>query len=180
MLPPGDYFVASGLGFPDRGHPPAEMPQPMPGTLQLRQTFHPSRFTPELAAPIVVAGGENVRGKDIAVRQLPVIEISGVALNSAGVPATSRPPLQLKELPKNWLLDHNGVIGGIGDGSVSWETAAPSGKTPDGRFVIRGAFPPGTYEIRPVPDSTRPTAATAVRIEIGSENIAGVVVQIKD
>jgi hypothetical protein len=163
-LPPGEYFIASGLGFPEVGdgepNPPRDLAAPE--TEKLVLTFHPSTTNPEIARPVFIRGGEDLPSIDIRVRRAPVLRISGYVVGDV-----REASVQLLK-PKNWSIDHGGVLGGYS--AVATATANFT-DSPRGKFEFRGVFPPGIYELRAQSGSTR--------LEIGSQNIDGVIVEVR-
>jgi hypothetical protein len=183
-LPPGEYFIASGLGLPEFGDDAQAARKPMvPGTDVPLLTFYPSTTEPEASPPLVLNGGEDVENKDIRVRRAPVIRISGYVLNHSSVKGASSASIQLFRGDKTWIISHGGVLG---SSESLAGTRADFTESDQGRWDIRGAFPPGAYELRAVIEAfdrvSRVTrkAIGATRVDIGYHDLEGVVVTVEN
>jgi hypothetical protein len=177
-LPPGEYFIASGMGFPEMGDPDPEKiaHKPTPGEQVPILTFHPSTISPESALSIVLTGGEDVENKDIAVRTARVIRISGHVIDVSGFPDVSSASVQLLPRERKWRVYHGGVLGGDVDGNgVLAGTSALFTDPNRGRFEFRGTFQPGAYEVRAtVSTQDRRKAVGSTVIDVRSEDVEGI------
>jgi len=182
-LPPGEYFIASGLGLPEFGGDSDAVPQPMIRGAEVSVlTFYPSVTDPQAEPPIVLTGGEDIENKDIRVHRGPFISISGYVVNGSSIRDAAIASIELVAAKKNWIIEHGGVLGNAG--IVAW-TGAAFAEPDRGRFELRGAFPPGAYEIRAIVESTTPGSRVArkalgtTRIDVGSQDLEGVVITIE-
>ena len=174
-LPPGEYFIASGLGFPEMGDPDPEKiaQKPTPGEQLPVLTFHPSTINPESAPPIVLTGGEDVENKDIVLRTARVIRISGHVIDDSGFPDVSSASVQLLPRERKWRVYHGGVLGGDLDGNSALAATSALFTDPNrGSFEFRGTFQPGAYEVRAtVSARDRQKAVGSTVIDVGSEDV---------
>jgi hypothetical protein len=182
-LPPGEYFIASGLGLPEFGGDSDAVPQPMiMGAEVSVLTFYPSVTDPQAEPPIVLNGGEDIENKDIRVHRAPFISISGYVVNGSSIRDAAIASIELVAAKKNWIIHHGGVLGNAG---IVAGTGAAFAEPDRGRFELRGAFPPGAYEIRAIVESTTPGSRVArkalgsTQIDVGSQDVEGVVITIE-
>jgi hypothetical protein len=182
-LPPGEYFIGSGLGFPESSGGAEDAaeeslaPPSTPKTEELLFTFHPSATDPRTAPAIVLAGGEDLGNKDIRVRRGPIVRIAGEVVNNSDAQNLSSVAVTL--LQEGWTIDFAGVIGGRHALAGTGATATAPNRW---KFEIDGAFPPGAHELEVVATTvgTRQwrEARGSASVNVGSENIDGVIVVI--
>ena len=166
-LPPGEY-CASGLGLPEFGGDSDAVPKPMTMGAEVSVlTFYPSVTDPQAESPIALNGGEDIENKDIRVHQAPFISISGYVVNGSSFWNAAVASIELVAAKKNWIIDHGGVLGNAG---IVAGPGAAFAEPDRGRFELRGAFPPGAYEIRAIVESTTPGSRVA-RKAIGTTRI---------
>ena len=188
-LPPGEYFVGAGLGFPEYSESEArcrdgQMECSHVKILQTEKTlfaFHPSATDPRTVPPIILRGGEDLDNRDIRVLHAPVIQISGQILNDSGLPDVSSASVHLMPEAGSWIIDFGGVLGGTW---ISAGAGAISLGSNRWKFEIIGAFASGSYELHATLRSERrgnsPLEAQGMTtIQIGSQNIQDANIVVK-
>jgi hypothetical protein len=176
-LPPGEYFLSGGLDFPKGDDPVKAVIDPEKKQPVL--TFHPSATSPAAASSIALRGGENLQDKNIVVQHAPLVKISGRVLNDSAIRNATHALVQLS-WPRTWTLDFKGVFGGL----WAFASATANFTQPDrGEFEIRGAFAPGSYELRATVESSggrnRQKAAGSTLLTLGSGDLDSFTVVVK-
>jgi hypothetical protein len=182
FLPPGEYLVAVV---------PRQNPRPTiaaPGTAssstgeQQVRTFYPNTVDAAAATPLVVRGGEEISGIDIAIRTESTYRISGEIRTS--VPATAPTQLATPSLSATvgFVLHDPNTPDDSGGTSVGNVTLRPSGGGFSAPFEVSGVLP-GFYDWRAsvnesMPDGTVQPATGIVPFEVRNQDITGIVLDI--
>jgi hypothetical protein len=178
-LPPGDYFIGAGLGFPEN-FPNRQETTAAAKKDQLLLTFSPSATDPRNVPAIAVRGGEDLQDRAIRIQRGPIIRVSGEIANRSSIRDLTLVSVDLVQ--GGWTIDLGGVMGGLR--TLAGTVAAPLDAAGADRwkFEFSGVFPPGTHELRVIAeaDRGRRQARGRVSIEIGSRNVEGVVVILSE
>lgn len=167
-LPPGEYFVrAEQLSFGTRTTWP--------------RAYHPAAIDPAGAAPIVVAAGADVSGRDITVPAVRTFSISGTIDNQ--LPDAIRlPPDNPASGFVTLVLVRVGAA--VDDGPLVLSNAAAFDRQGNGpasfnRFEIRGV-PPGVYDLYPLLRGRGGESySAATRVTVVDRDLAGVVAAVR-
>jgi len=178
-LPPGDYFIGAGLGFPEN-FPNRQETTAAAKRDQLLLTFSPSVTDPRNVPAIAVRGGEDLQGRDIRIQRGPVVRVSGEIANRSNVRDLTTVSVDLVQ--GGWSIDLGGVMGGLR--TLAGTVAAPVGPAGDDhwKFEFSGVFPPGTHELRVIAeaDRGRRQARGRASIEVGAQDAEGIIVILNE
>lgn len=188
-IPPGDYYLAASPGGAGgRGgfsNPARSARGATPPREGLVPTYYPSALNAKDARLITLRGGEDLTGTAIAVRNSPLITVSGQIISNVPIPPRAGP--RGNDIPQSVTLmlfphDRNAIgttyVTTVGTGTMDTPT--------NGQFQITG-IPPGSYELVARvanPNITAPTVANAqsepasyfgrTTLEAGFQDLQGV------
>jgi hypothetical protein len=107
------------------------------------------------------------------------VKIAGRVLNDSAIRNATYASIELG-WPRGWTLDFKGVGG-------PWASArarANFTQQDGGRFEIRGAFAPGSYELRATIEGpggrNRPKAVGSLPLTLGAGDLDGATIVVKD
>lgn len=168
-VPPGEYYV----GVTPRAGAPA------PGALPSARTYYPGVTRLGDAMPVVLKGGEDLRGVDIGIRTERLFKITGQVSSTLAPPAEGGGPL----LVQTFLHLANRDLDTPADAAVANQAGTLQMTPNTGNFTVQGVAP-GSYELLArVADPTVGTGLAAFSwgravVEVDDRDVADVAITI--